>query len=99
MATDYLNQFFTAQKNMFDAWQNTFTPNAGETKAENKPGADFMNFSSFQQNTMENFKQLTDFYNNFLDFRNNQEYNIVKNLVIRFLRRKILCLKKQQDRN
>ncbi len=65
MATDYLNQFFTAQKNMFDAWQNTFTPNAGETKAENKPGADFMNFSSFQQNTMENFKQLTDFYNNF----------------------------------
>ena len=65
MATDYLNQFFTAQKNMFDAWQNTFTPNAGETKAENKSGADFMNFSSFQQNTMENFKQLTDFYNNF----------------------------------
>ncbi len=64
MTTDYMNQFFTAQKNMFDAWQNTFNPNAGEAKAESRSGAGFMDFSSFQQNTMENFKQLTDFYNN-----------------------------------
>lgn len=64
MTTDYLNQFFAAQKNMFDAWQNTFAAGAGANKTETQPGAGFMDFSSFQQNTMDNFKQLTDFYSN-----------------------------------
>lgn len=64
MTTDYLNQFFTAQKNMFDAWQNVFTTNAGEDKKEAKSTTDFMDFSAFQKNTMENFKKITDFYNN-----------------------------------
>ena len=64
MTTDYLNQFFTAQKNMFDAWQSVFTTNAGEDKKETKSTTDFMDFSAFQKNTMENFKKITDFYNN-----------------------------------
>ncbi len=63
MTTDYLNQFLTAQKDMFDAWKNTFNPNAGSTRAGDRTESDFMDFSSFQQNTMENFRQIAEFYN------------------------------------
>lgn len=64
MATDYLNQFFNAQKNMFEAWQSAFTAKTDAAKAEGKAGPDFMDFSSFQEDAMKNFKNITDFYNN-----------------------------------
>ena len=63
MASDYMNQFFNAQKNMFEAWQNSFTGNAGSAGTESKTGMDFGDFFSFQENAMTNFKYITDFYN------------------------------------
>lgn len=61
MATDFMNQMFSAQKNMFDAWQNMVMPNRNNTQ-EKTANAGFMDFASWQDQAMKNFKEMNDWY-------------------------------------